>query len=1412
MASPAVAPDIEKRLSHESVVVAKRDYMKHTNEVTIASGHILAGEELEDFCSERGLCPLCARTRTRRKIFKLFKRSRWERLTVTNKKGEYTVYKGFCVKPDCFSLEQAKRMVGDGLKKSSSRPRYPKRWSSVEDNYHLGDDDTVVTATATDGTRRKNEKSFPTEGLKDNMMEKPTDVNKPLSIISHTVQVMRADPSIVVLDLSMIQIRSIDISTLCSCLVANTTLSSLIMENCIMDDEQAIILGRGLAQAHDIPLKKLYLRANKIGDAGIDALCAYLEASSTLEKFDLSRNECSTMGVVTIFNAFHRNKHTKIKNVNLAHNAIWDLDEERFGARSFLAKNQTLHVLNLEGNYIHVEGVQSLAKGIIANAKSGLERLYLGFNSIGDDGAIILAEVLERSDTLEYLGLAENAIGNPGARALLAAMETNTTITEITGLWRNNIDRRFIIVAIRRLLLAHDRLGSKKKLVAPSPTHPHPPSLSLDDQMSSLSADPDYASDNFNTSRGSNSSINGSSPYASPKKAGMNRKNGSLPARNGVNGSAAPIQIRRESNLPLDRLTVFQSSPLAYFDKNSSSHRRIPLQDYREEEFLLTQSLSYAVESTIEVSFKVATPTAFSLFLQEKENRVMHFSCHGHPDYITLENGFGLLHSLPVDGLSKLLSASGLNLQVVFVSSCHALSMGEAFVNAGVPHVVCCEREESFRDPVASEFAQIFYQALATDLSLQQAFDSACKAVALSEYATSKRNLMKRFRLLPQMPEVGSYHKIPVFFTGKPPQSDLPIRKKFSQSPPLPKNFLGREVDMFEILEALRVEDLIRISGPPGHGKASVVTAVADYVIQRKESYSIDNVFWLPPPQGVIPNEDSLYGDLCQCISILKDATEDIWDVDERLMECRDRIDIEMENVRSLLVVDDALISFKCRSAQEGVERFLSHLMNVSQVQVIKILSKSDASSAVSGASNMSRVSQSSKIEEANIGINPLDFLSTVKLYGGISKFISSTGCPAAHSASEFAELAEPSFISRMPNPSAVVSQRRSDLFVRMGSGIPAATVAIAEGQSKKDFIELIKIANIPEVYVDTLGALEKTIQKTSLERETAIEGKNYLRAMDLERIIEELEEMRPEYPNLSELQMEEEVLKADLTEAIGTRSYDEANRIKRGLLVLKKKIMKERMHARDHGKEATERMDEVQAQIQSMIDGVKLDDDAQSATFVVDCDTRDCSFVIEVGEVYDFKPPFPENGIVVWSNESCTLGGNPMHDVLLQRAGPTLANDISSLPIVVKTPYGPVRCSTGNAVIVGPEEYGELGTPCLILAVGPLSPDNSTDAIDDDTDTLHHIKIMLRSSYRSTLILARHAGLQALALSLLTTRKTGKAYKETIQIGLQTLVEEVRFSTVRHFRLMASSPSEAALLIGMMTEMGYRRQIMLDL
>ena len=74
-------------------------------------GKVLSGEEFEEYCRDHGLCRRCARVRTHRRVLKLFGRGqKWEPLTLHNDMtGEYTVYKGYCLKPTCYTIGQAKR-------------------------------------------------------------------------------------------------------------------------------------------------------------------------------------------------------------------------------------------------------------------------------------------------------------------------------------------------------------------------------------------------------------------------------------------------------------------------------------------------------------------------------------------------------------------------------------------------------------------------------------------------------------------------------------------------------------------------------------------------------------------------------------------------------------------------------------------------------------------------------------------------------------------------------------------------------------------------------------------------------------------------------------------------------------------------------------------------------------------------------------------------------------------------------------------------------------------------------------------------------------------------------------------------------------------------------------------------------
>jgi hypothetical protein len=183
----------------------------------------------------------------------------------------------------------------------------------------------------------------------------------------------------------------------------------------------------------------------------------------------------------------------------------------------------------------------------------------------------------------------------------------------------------------------------------------------------------------------------------------------------------------------------------------------------------------------------------------------------------------------------------------------------------------------------------------------------------------------------------------------------------------------------------------VRVGGKSGTGKTSAVAAVSRYVLQRRKSFPINNFFWLPPGNGVVPDEDSLYGDSCQAISLIIKLDHDIWqDADSDAMECRERIEVELEGQRTILAIDGR--QFLTAEASENLENLISHLLNVANIKIVLITS----------------IEGNPLQEESMVQIGPFDFKSTALLFCEASRYITATGCLAAQSPDEFASLVVP--------------------------------------------------------------------------------------------------------------------------------------------------------------------------------------------------------------------------------------------------------------------------------------------------------------------------------------------------------------------------------------------------------------------
>ena len=141
-------------------------------------------------------------------------------------------------------------------------------------------------------------------------------------------------------------------------------------------------------------------------------------------------------------------------------------------------------------------------------------------------------------------------------------------------------------------------------------------------------------------------------------------------------------------------------------------------------------------------------------------HRALHFSGHGFKDSLAFEDEHGGLHMVVVNQLRHLCAAGGKKssktsrktsntekgVQFVFVSACYSQSAGEAFVQAGIPHVVCVSVNSNLLDKAAQEFAHTFYLSLAVGGTVADSFEIGVEAV--KKCSTHGKSNQRRRKIL----------------------------------------------------------------------------------------------------------------------------------------------------------------------------------------------------------------------------------------------------------------------------------------------------------------------------------------------------------------------------------------------------------------------------------------------------------------------------------------------------------------------------------------------------------------------------------------------------------------------------------------------------------------------------------------
>ena len=716
---------------------------------------------------------------------------------------------------------------------------------------------------------------------------------------------------------------------------------------------------------------------------------------------------------------------------------------------------QFLHILDLSGNLLGDPGSASVLSIALAPSSS-IERLDLSRNGIGDGNAVkgVLQECISNDPKLEVLNLSCNNFGDGELASQLAASLADVLAKLISiDLSENNLSGAFL-AALGSSLLANRQLvnlnisnnsfssssinGFLSRLHNMSKSSRAAQLLfcSLGGNVPSLATSQELV---LNEVLGANRQRRVSAYLKKQRKAATLESDSDTNALSSVSDNTGDQKSELKMPPP-ETLTVLFSAPLVWRDGENAYHP-IEMLDFKLEKSLLWQCFTEASRN-IDLYYDNAT-TDRLISSMTRGFKCLHFSGHGHPNSLTFEDGSGGIHWFSVEQLKALISG-GLEdgeapFKFVFVSACHSALAGQTFVDCGVPHVVCCQQESQLMDRAALSFTRAFYLALAVGRTLKESFEIGKNAVLSSATVLNPKEEMDKFMLLP----LDGNHDVPIFNAEEVPKWPLPrtdgasLKRYVNDSLPSPtQGFLGRETDMYHVLNLVRNRRFVNVAGQAGMGRSSMVAALCHYIDNRKSTLLFDNIYFV---KGMLKR--TTLGQSSPIISLhnqlvltgrAHDISEDA-DLDEVIKE----VLVSLKQTKSLLVFDK--IETLDGATAQDFHFFLGQIFE--RTENVHVLVTSNESIGLKSLVG---------VGESVYNLGPLNFRNTVKLFA--------FHCPHLHSPRERKDLVEqiaPHHHNRLAEDDEDSAKIKSIL----GGGIPAKTFAVAYEMTSDEFLEFKRIA-----------------------------------------------------------------------------------------------------------------------------------------------------------------------------------------------------------------------------------------------------------------------------------------------------------------------------------------------------------------
>jgi hypothetical protein len=760
-------------------------------------------------------------------------------------------------------------------------------------------------------------------------------------------------------------------------------------------------------------LKVLDLSGNNLGDL-MSSLVLKLsldkESGCSLERLDLSSNNIRQGSHVALVLCGYVNRYRHNSGAGIAMKDSW---------------KTPLDYLNLGSNDLKSGELALEVTALLANNALSLKSLDLSNNGIVGQGSqfveVLLASLMKNT-CLRHLNLSENEFSlqcidqmlevlkcpdSDSSLAFLRFEKNEPPLTEsqreslndFTSTSRTDILQRCIFDDMKEMLNGFVTMLQNDP---PDGKGPSPIKGESSVSLSSLDTPSDDTSDT-DESFGGNDGNGGS--------GSSNRPDG---------GESAGF----DNTLGRHGITVLFSAPLVFTDADGNL-RPFEKLDFETEKQLLSQSLK---DSHRDIKLLFDNATYDRLLIAKARNcGCLHYSGHGHPSQTDLpfENGKGSPHWINVETLRRVVERrQGQPFKLVFVSACYSRLAGERFVDAGVPHVVCCRQDSEVKDAAAIAFTRQFYVCLALGHTVQESFEEGCNAVLCLPSLRNPTEEMQKFILLPE----GGSHDISLFSeaghaVNRPPLRYKSSRMSYRSSPAPPRYFTGREVDMYHVLNAVLSNPLVSvISKKDGIGRSSLVHGLCRYIKERIRTIScIDRIFYLSCKQSNSFSE------------VLHDLLRLRWNAEDGINweSIRYAVCKKFYKVKALLVIDQTELLENPNDRQDLI-MFLSILFCEEVTEGVRVLR--------TGEKILGVASIGAGVPEVPYFLGPLNFKSTVILF---SRF-----CYHLRTASDrrrFLErlVTDDSQGEIFPNDEGAPNRIRL-LFPTLGNGIPSEIVNAA--------------------------------------------------------------------------------------------------------------------------------------------------------------------------------------------------------------------------------------------------------------------------------------------------------------------------------------------------------------------------------